>query len=46
LLGWIAIAEWNESGQDALDYLGLSHDEMEDISDDALTDLEEIHTYR
>lgn len=39
-------AEWNVSGQIALDYLGLSSEDMEEISEDALSELEEIRAYR
>jgi HD-like signal output (HDOD) protein len=39
-------AEWIVSGQMALDHLGLSPDDMEDITEDALAELEEIRTYR
>lgn len=39
-------AEWHVSGQEALDYLGLSEDDMSDITEDALAELEEIRSYR
>ena len=39
-------AEWLVSGQMALDHLGLSVQDMEEITDDALDDLEEIRAYR
>ncbi|MFA6921334.1 MAG: HDOD domain-containing protein [Gallionella sp.] len=39
-------AEWQVGGQAALDYLGLSDDDLSDITDDALAELEEIRGYR
>lgn len=39
-------AEWHVGGQAALDYLGLSDDDLSDITDDALAELEEIRSYR
>lgn len=39
-------AEWFVGGQAAQDYLGLSADDMSDITDDALAELEEIRAYR
>jgi HD-like signal output (HDOD) protein len=39
-------AEWIVSGQIAQDYLGLSPDDMTDITEDALAEIEEIRTYR
>jgi HD-like signal output (HDOD) protein len=39
-------AEWHASGQEALDYLGLSDDDLLDITEDALAELEEIRSYR
>ncbi|MFA6014302.1 MAG: HDOD domain-containing protein [Gallionellaceae bacterium] len=39
-------AEWHLSGQVAQDYLGLHQEDMADITEDALTELEEIRGYR
>lgn len=39
-------AEWHAGGQSALDYLGLSGEDMADITEDALAELEEIRSYR
>lgn len=39
-------AEWQVGGRVALDYLGLSDDDLSDITDDALAELEEIRSYR
>lgn len=39
-------AEWVVSGQMAQDHLGISAEDMEDISEDALAELEEIRAYR
>ncbi|OGS91039.1 MAG: hypothetical protein A2Z95_05205 [Gallionellales bacterium GWA2_60_18] len=39
-------AEWLVSGQMAQDYLGLSSEDMEGITEDALAELEEIRSYR
>ncbi len=39
-------AEWHVSGQVAQDYLGLSEDDLADITDNALAELEEIRSYR
>ncbi len=39
-------AEWHVSGQEALDYLGLSSDDLSDITDNALAELEEVRSYR
>ncbi|MCX7192378.1 MAG: HDOD domain-containing protein [Proteobacteria bacterium] len=39
-------AEWHLSGQEALHYLCLSDDDLLDITEDALTELEEIRAYR
>lgn len=39
-------AEWIVSGQMAQDYLGINHEDMEDITGDALVELEEIQSYR
>lgn len=39
-------AEWLVSGQMAQDYLGLSAEDMESITEDALAELEEIRAYR
>jgi HD-like signal output (HDOD) protein len=39
-------AEWHLSGQEAQDYLGLSLEELDDITEDALAELEEIRAYR
>ena len=39
-------AEWHVGGQAALDYLGLNDEDLADITEDALTELEEIRSYR
>ena len=39
-------AEWQISGPEAIDYLGLSTEDMTDITEDALGELEEIRAYR
>jgi len=39
-------AEWIISGQLAQDHLGISPEDMKDISEDALDELEEIRAYR
>lgn len=39
-------AEWIICGQLAQDYLGVSAEDMEDITEDALVELEEIQAYR
>lgn len=39
-------AEWLVSGQLAQDHLGISSEELEDITEDALAELEEIRSYR
>lgn len=39
-------AEWLVSGQMAQDYLGLSAEDMESITEGALAELEEIRAYR
>lgn len=39
-------AEWIVSGQMAQDYLGISQQDMQDITEDALAELEEMHAYR
>jgi HD-like signal output (HDOD) protein len=38
--------EWKVYGQAAQDFLGLHEEDMADISEDALTELEEIRSYR
>lgn len=39
-------AEWHVIGQVAQDYLGLSPEDMAEITEDALAELEEIRSYR
>jgi HD-like signal output (HDOD) protein len=39
-------AEWHVSGQAAQEYLGISPEDIEDITEGALAELEEIHAYR
>lgn len=45
-LGMPDDAEWLVAGESALDFLGYSHNELGEISEDTLSELSEIHAYR